>query len=405
VKRLLPFVLVSMGLAVSACAVGEPKPPTYVSDVSAMLNANVYSNVVGQTAYFFRYGETTGYGQTTPEQFVETGNDSAHPVSEPIAGLDANTLYHWQVCVRDSGDPTRDICSKDQTFTTATTGGRSGIAFASTRPLDGNWDIHVMGADGSNPTNLTNSLVLEDRTPAWSPDGKRIVFVRQGDLWTMNADGSNQLPVAATPTVTESDPAWSPDGARIAFSAPEGGADTEIVLINPDGSGRLALTNNSAADGHPAWSPEGQRIVFDSTRDGGNELFLMSRAGSGQVRISDLDTNGESEAVWARTAQTCAPTAGGACELANVFQQPSAARSISGGTADQPSFFALASDGSFHYGSPTLNPYADHTVNSAVPTGGGAGEIYKTEFIDPTNPTNLTNNTAQDLEPAWSPRP
>jgi TolB protein len=53
------------------------------------------------------------------------------------------------------------------------------------------FEIHVMNADGSCDTRLTNNHV-EDRFPAWSPDGRHIVWTQQGQIAAMNADGSGQ---------------------------------------------------------------------------------------------------------------------------------------------------------------------------------------------------------------------
>ena len=56
-------------------------------------------------------------------------------------------------------------------------------------------------------------------------------------------------------------PAWSPDGSRIAFSSNRDG-DSEIYVMNADGSGVTPLTDNSDQDYSPAWSPDGSRIAF-----------------------------------------------------------------------------------------------------------------------------------------------
>jgi Tol biopolymer transport system component len=84
------------------------------------------------------------------------------------------------------------------------------IAFQSDR--DGNFEIYVMDADGSDPVNLTNNPAY-DAQPAWSPDGTRIAFhsYRDGnyEIYVMGADGSNPVRLTDNP---EGDgyPAWSP---------------------------------------------------------------------------------------------------------------------------------------------------------------------------------------------------
>ena len=75
------------------------------------------------------------------------------------------------------------------------------IAFASNR--DGNSEVYVMDADGSNPVNLSQSADSNEWLPAWSPDGKYISFNtdRHGDLdiYWMKADGSRVQPVTTAP--------------------------------------------------------------------------------------------------------------------------------------------------------------------------------------------------------------
>jgi Tol biopolymer transport system component len=66
------------------------------------------------------------------------------------------------------------------------------IAFVSDR--DGNQEIWVMNADGTNLRNITNHRA-HDWMPTWSPDGTRIAFVSDRDgnweIYVMNADGTN----------------------------------------------------------------------------------------------------------------------------------------------------------------------------------------------------------------------
>jgi Tol biopolymer transport system component len=160
------------------------------------------------------------------------------------------------------------------------------IAFLSDR--DGNNEIYVMSADGSNPTRLTNTPAPED-SPAWSPNGSRIVFVsgRDGnnEIYVMNANGSRQTRLTDNPG-NDFTPSWSPDGRRIVFSSTRDG-NPELYVMNVDGSNPTRLTDNPAAEVLPAWSPDGRRIAFQSNRDGNFEVYVMSADGSSQTRLTN----------------------------------------------------------------------------------------------------------------------
>ncbi len=104
------------------------------------------------------------------------------------------------------------------------------IVFVSFR--DGNGEVYAMDADGSSPRNLTQHPAKDVR-PAWSPDGRRIAFVRlrdrQSEIYVMNADGSGKRQITRSRASDDSptwapdgldSPTWSPDGRRIAFLRP-----------------------------------------------------------------------------------------------------------------------------------------------------------------------------------------
>jgi len=73
-------------------------------------------------------------------------------------------------------------------------------------------EIVVINADGSNETRLTNNSSW-DRSPAWSPDSKKIAFVSAHDgnkeIYSMNADGSNQVNLTNN-SANDTSPAWAP---------------------------------------------------------------------------------------------------------------------------------------------------------------------------------------------------
>ncbi|GAB4194341.1 MAG: S9 family peptidase [Wenzhouxiangellaceae bacterium] len=106
--------------------------------------------------------------------------------------------------------------------------------------------------------------------PQLSPDGKQVVYVRNGldimtdnpasRLWLINADGSGNAPLTGR-DVNESGAAWSPDGSRIAFVS-EGPAGAEIYVswVNSGKTHRLSQLNRSPSG--LSWSPDGKRIAF-----------------------------------------------------------------------------------------------------------------------------------------------
>ena len=169
------------------------------------------------------------------------------------------------------------------TATPATPSGR--IVFHSSR--DGNYEIYVMNADGSDITRLTHNSV-RDYGPSLSPDGRRIAFQSwrddNEDIYVMNADGSDVTRLTEN-EAADYGPIWSPDGRRIAFTSDRDG-NGEIYVMNADGSGQTRLTDNPAADYAPSWSPDGQRIAFGSYRDG-EDIYVMNADGSGQTRLTD----------------------------------------------------------------------------------------------------------------------
>ncbi len=177
---------------------------------------------------------------------------------------------------------------------------RQKIAFMSHR--DGDFEIYVMAADGSDVQRLTRHRGV-DGYPVWSPDGNQIAFVRDtdppatGPLWpprsqsiyVMGSDGSNVQRL--TEFTTGGYTSWSPDGERIAF---EGNFDGiwEIYVMHSDGSNVQRLTHTpvrDAASVAPEWSPDGQKIVFDSTRDGNFEIYVIDADGSNVQRLTYND--------------------------------------------------------------------------------------------------------------------
>ena len=105
------------------------------------------------------------------------------------------------------------------------------------------------------------------QTPAWSPDGRKLAFVSRRDgnseIYVINADGSGQENLTQHPA-RDSHPSWSRDGRKLAFVSRRDG-NSEIYVMNADGSGLRNVTRAPSDDLRPAWSPDGRAIAFVKT--------------------------------------------------------------------------------------------------------------------------------------------
>lgn len=130
-------------------------------------------------------------------------------------------------------------------------------------------------ADGASAADGVSITAVRDSYPSLSPDGRSLVFHsnRSGRqaIWIAAADGSEPRILFDDPAAGEDPgtPTWSADGKRIAFAMkPKGATDpneSEIYVMQADGSKPVRLTRTPGDDSHPRWSSDG-RIFFNSAR-------------------------------------------------------------------------------------------------------------------------------------------
>jgi TolB protein len=156
--------------------------------------------------------------------------------------------------------------------------GRPGkIAFVS--DASGSDDIVVMNPDGSGRENLTTGPE-DDTEPAWSPDGRRLAFVRDETIYVVRADGSGVRRLT-----TGASPAWAPDGERLVL-AKRTGRGADLYVIRSDGSRLRRLTRTAAAESEPEWSPDGRSIAFVRAARAGSHIYVMRPDGGRARRVT-----------------------------------------------------------------------------------------------------------------------
>jgi Tol biopolymer transport system component len=133
-------------------------------------------------------------------------------------------------------------------------------------------DVYRIDVNGGEPVNLTPTDQTEQH-PSFSPDGTRIVFQRDSEIWTMDADGSNQTQLTNEESRTQL-PQWSPDGKRIAYCVEEilaegspGNPNDAIWIMDADGGRKTQLTGYSIDNDYHStydydWSPDNSQIVY-----------------------------------------------------------------------------------------------------------------------------------------------
>lgn len=122
-----------------------------------------------------------------------------------------------------------------------------------------------------------------------SKDGTSFLSVRvetRSRVWTIsdgNMNNHREITAGAGTDDGVAGMAWMPDG-RLLYAASTSG-NSDIWIMNADGSNRVQLTSDPADDYLPIVTPDGRTIVFVSEREDGRALWRMAADGSGQARL------------------------------------------------------------------------------------------------------------------------
>ena len=199
------------------------------------------------------------------------------------------------------------VSSSDGEVQTRITSGEGSELLGDWSP-DGQWLVFsrqgsddVQGLWLRNPAGVNLLRLTEgaDTDPVWSPDGDVIAFVRDdlgnSDIYAVSPEdgedwrGKMVVERWLNSPEEEHSPSWAPDGDTLVFvTTRDGNAEIYTAKFDDDESPQR-LTINEASDTEPVWSPGGDRIAFVSDLFGETEILVMDDDGSNQQRLTHND--------------------------------------------------------------------------------------------------------------------
>lgn len=158
------------------------------------------------------------------------------------------------------------------------------IAFGDlAKPGSSKHDLYVINADGSGLLRIASGNAY---SPAWSPNGKTIMFERGGLLWTVRPDGKGQKPMR-----TGGSPAWAPDGSKVAFDL-----KGDIWTMKANGTSAHRVIRIASSEAGLAWSPDGHWIAYAIGNRG--DIRLVHPNGSGGKALTHAPALFHSAPAW-----------------------------------------------------------------------------------------------------------
>ena len=165
-----------------------------------------------------------------------------------------------------------------------------------------NSEMQVFHTEGNKQTGVLKKVLEEVIEKIENPQGEepslsKIAFVSNRDgnseIYVMNSDGSSQQNLTNNPTANEEKPAWSPDGSKIAFVSYKDEGGDKLYVIDSDGHNLRDLTKElgrmggAAVWGH-SWSPDGRKIAFGFGVAPENvEKYLIDADGKNLKKLTD----------------------------------------------------------------------------------------------------------------------
>ncbi|NML26123.1 TolB family protein [Zoogloea dura] len=297
-------------LALTACGGGGGGTPEFVAPRYDLVFDSTGADGIGR---LYRVdgstGQVTAVAGATPGYRPAADPQGRRLVFSARASEDPQARYTLRLLDLGSGVQTR-LSADDLANEVEASFAADGERLIYTSDRDGDGDIvlaRLAGTQFNVLRNLTPPIAPppdEDRTPAWSPDGSKIVFTayRGGNpaIWIMQVNGDNPWQITASGNWGDYSPSWSPDGSRVAFQrvdTVDGVVRSRIGWVATTG-GNVTFLDFPGSVYDPRYSPDGKYLAFWAKTNDGGDLYIATP--DGQV-VKRLGTNGaDRHPAWIR---------------------------------------------------------------------------------------------------------
>ncbi len=247
-------------------------------------------------------------------------------------------------------------------------------------------ELYIMDAQGKIISQLTHNTLNVGEFD-YDPIHRRFAYVCiqfDTDICLVNADGSGFQNLNKSNT-KESEPHWFPDGNKILFTSDIGGVPS-LFTIKPDGTDLADFSKTTHIESGASFSPDGSLIVMQSQRDGMWNIFTIKPDGSSPTNIA-RDPSPEYGPVWSPDSQYVVfrSLRENADDLYIVKRDGTGLKRLTNSPSGAESAYSFSAD----------SQYVLFTQDN-----NGQGDVYMVK-IDGTGLTDLTSNPAMDSGGQW----
>jgi Tol biopolymer transport system component/aminoglycoside phosphotransferase (APT) family kinase protein len=163
--------------------------------------------------------------------------------------------------------------------------------------VSANGDLWIQDMERATFTRLTTDDTVGNSFPAWTPDGKRVLFRTQEGVRWIDAEGSGQSENIPGTSVSDYPSSVSPDGSTLVFTRITADTSADVYALSLRGEPKArAIVTGPAYEGGPQFSPDGRWLVYASDESGASQVYLRPYPGPDRRWL--LSTQGGRQPLW-----------------------------------------------------------------------------------------------------------